>query len=112
METSVSTGGALGASVRTLPWRGAGRGLVSALGLLVLAVFILGPLISMAMWAFAGAWYYPNLAPQQWSFKWWTWVFSHTNMGDAIKLSLEAATLATLASACLCVPAAYAFARF
>ena len=78
----------------------------------MLAVFILGPLISMGMWAFAGAWYYPNLTPQQWSFKWWTWVFTHTNVGDAIKLSLEAATLATLCSAVICVPAAYAFARF
>jgi putative spermidine/putrescine transport system permease protein len=95
-----------------LAWRGLWRGALSVAGLFLLAVFILGPLLSMAMWAFAGAWYYPNLTPQQWSFKWWTWVFSHTDVGDAIKLSLEAAALATVCSAIICVPAAYAFARF
>jgi len=96
----------------SVTWRGLWRRLLAAAGLLVLAVFILGPLLSMAIWAFAGAWYYPNLLPQEWSFKWWSWVFSHTNLGDAIRLSLEAAALATLASAIICVPAAYAFARF
>jgi putative spermidine/putrescine transport system permease protein len=98
--------------VGAVAWHALWRGLIPVAGLILLAVFILGPLISMAMWAFAGAWYYPHLIPQEWSFKWWTWVFTHTNVGDAIKLSLEAATLATIASAVLCVPAAYAFARF
>lgn len=109
MEISISTRRALAPSA---VWRRIWRGTAAVVGLAALAIFILGPLLSMGMWAFAGAWYYPNLAPQQWSFKWWTWVFTHTNMADAIKLSLEAATLATVASACLCVPAAYAFARF
>jgi putative spermidine/putrescine transport system permease protein len=88
------------------------RAVAPVAGLVALAVFILGPLLSMAMWAFAGAWYYPHVIPQQWSAKWWSWVFTHTVMGDAIKMSLEAATLATLGALLVCVPAAYAFARF
>lgn len=93
-------------------WRGLPGGVSAVVGLVVLAVFILGPLIAMGMWAFAGEWYYPNLTPQQWSLKWWTWVFTHTSVGSAIVLSLEAATLATICSAIICIPAAYAFARF
>lgn len=89
-----------------------GRGIPALVGLVGLLVFILGPLLSVALWAFADAWYYPNLTPQRWTFKWWSWVFDHTTMGAAIRTSLEAATLATLAGAIICVPAAYAFARF
>ncbi len=112
VDVAVPVAAPAGRRLDPTAWWGAGRLLVSALGLFVLAVFILGPLLSMVMWAFAGAWYYPHVVPQQWSFKWWGYVFDHTNLGNAIELSLEAATLATLVAAVICVPAAYAFARF
>src|SRR5579872_1779209 len=88
------------------------RGAPAFAGLVALTIFIIGPLLSVALWAFADAWYYPNLTPQKWTFRWWSWVFDHTTMGSAIRTSLEAATLATIAGAIICVPAAYAFARF
>jgi len=108
-------GGATRGRMRGNAGAAGGRALTAALsvgGVGLLTAFIIGPLLSMAMWAFADAWSYPYIIPQRWSFKWWGWVFSHTNMGDAIKLSLEAATAATLAATAVCVPAAYAFARF
>jgi putative spermidine/putrescine transport system permease protein len=82
------------------------------LALAAFTVFILGPLIVMAIWAFAGQWTGNSLLPQVWSLKWWPDVLNLTGISDAIKLSLETATIVTLCSAVLCLPAAYAFARF
>jgi putative spermidine/putrescine transport system permease protein len=79
--------------------------------LAALAVFILGPLIVMAIWAFAGQWTGNSLLPQEWSLKWWPDVFNQTGIIDAIKLSLETATVVMICSTVLCLPAAYAFAR-
>lgn len=82
------------------------------LALVALAIFVLGPLIVMAIWAFAGQWTGNSLLPQQWSFKWWPDVFNQTGIADSIRLSLETATVVMLCSTVLCLPAAYAFARF
>jgi putative spermidine/putrescine transport system permease protein len=80
--------------------------------LVALTVFILGPLVVMAMWAFAGEWTGNSLFPQVWSLKWWPDVFNQTGIIDSIKLSLETATVVMICSTVLCLPAAYAFARF
>jgi putative spermidine/putrescine transport system permease protein len=82
------------------------------LALLALAIFILGPLIIMTIWAFAGQWTGTSLLPQVWSLKWWPDVLNLTGIIDSIKLSLETATIVMLCSTVLCLPAAYAFARF
>jgi putative spermidine/putrescine transport system permease protein len=86
-------------------------GLLKWIALAALAVFILGPLIVMAIWAFAGQWTGNSLLPQIWSLKWWPDVLNLTGIADAIKLSLETATVVMVCSAVLCLPAAYAFAR-
>lgn len=86
-----------------------------ALGLLfliALAVFILGPLLSLILWAFAGEWFYPALLPQVFSLKWWTVVLGSRSVVDSIKYSLMTAPTVTVLSAIICLPAAYAFARF
>ena len=77
-----------------------------------LAIFILGPLIVMAIWAFAGEWTGTSLLPQVWSLKWWPDVWGLSGITDSIVLSLQTATLVTLLSTLICLPAAYAFARF
>ncbi len=82
------------------------------LALAALTIFILGPLIVMAIWAFAGQWTGNSLLPQVWSLKWWPDVLNLTGITDSIKLSLETATVVMLCSTVLCLPAAYAFARF
>src|SRR5689334_2766830 len=81
------------------------------LALLALAIFILGPLIVMSIWAFAGEWTGTSLLPQVWSFKWWPDVFNLSGITDAIQLSLETATIVMLCSTLICLPAAYALAR-
>jgi putative spermidine/putrescine transport system permease protein len=87
-------------------------GVVQWVALVALTIFIIGPLIVMAIWAFAGEWTGNALLPQVWSLKWWPDVFNMTGITDAIKLSLETATVVMLCSAVICLPAAYAFARF
>jgi len=92
----------VGAFRRTLPW----------LFLAALAVFILGPLLSLILWAFAGQWFYPALLPDEFSLKWWSVVFGNRSVVASIQNSLVTAPVVTLLSAVICLPAAYAFARF
>ncbi len=86
-----------------------GLGLLFLIGL---AVFILGPLLSLILWAFSGEWFYPALLPQVFSLKWWTVVLGSRGVIDSIKYSLMTAPTVTVLSAVICLPAAYAFARF
>ncbi len=92
----------IGAFRRTLP----------VLFLAALAVFILGPLLSLILWAFAGQWFYPALLPDEFSLKWWPVVFGNRSVVASITNSLMTAPVVTLLSAVICLPAAYAFARF
>ena len=94
-------------------WFWAVDGLRRAIGLgafLALAAFILGPLVTLLLWAFAGSWLFPNLLPE-FSLKWWAYVLANGDVTKAIRMSVESAPIATLLSALICVPAAYAFAR-
>ncbi len=80
--------------------------------LLALAIFILGPLLVMGMWAFADEWTGTSLFPQSWTLHWWPDVWNLTGITDAITLSLETATVVMICTTVICLPAAYAFARF
>ncbi len=95
------------------PWYWAIGGMRRALALgafLALAAFILGPLLTLLVWAFAGAWLFPSLLPE-FSLKWWVYVLGNADVTKAIRMSFMSAPVATLLSAVICVPAAYAFAR-
>jgi putative spermidine/putrescine transport system permease protein len=78
----------------------------------LMVVFILGPLLWLAVHAFAGSWTYPNLWPDSWTLRWWNTVFSDPTLGAAVQNSLVISPIVVLASAVICLPAAYAFARF
>lgn len=84
----------------------------TVLALLVLVFFILGPLVWLALWAFAGTWTYPSLVPSYWTLEWWQRVFTTPALGRSIVLSLTFAPVVTVAAALLCLPAAFAFARY
>ncbi len=86
------------------------RRALGAGAVLALAAFILGPLLTLLIWAFAGTWLYPHLLPE-FSLTWWRYVLSNADVGKAIRMSFLSAPVATLLSALICVPAAYAFAR-
>jgi len=77
-----------------------------------LATFILGPLLWLGIRAFATRWTYPNLAPDGWTLHWWSQVLSDDKLSSAIGLSLAFAGTTLVVSALICLPAAYAFARF
>jgi putative spermidine/putrescine transport system permease protein len=85
-----------------------------ALGLilvLALGAFLLLPLATLIVWAFADTWQYPGVLPQAWSLKWWQWVFSNGDVGKAVFYSFTTAPVVTLLSAVICLPAAYSFSR-
>lgn len=98
--------------------RPAGRGgAVAGKALIVLfvvfmVIFILGPLLWLAVHAFAQSWTFPNLWPNGWTLRWWQTVFSDHALSVAVQNSLVISPLVVLFSAVICLPAAYAFARF
>jgi putative spermidine/putrescine transport system permease protein len=77
-----------------------------------MVVFIFGPLLWLAIHAFAGTWTYPNLLPSEWTLRYWGSVFSDEALGTAVQNSLVISPLVVLLSAVICLPAAYAFARY
>ena len=79
---------------------------------LALGSFLLLPLVTLLLWAFADRWFYPALVPQIWGFKWWSWILENTDITKAARWSFMIAPTVTLLSAVICLPAAYAFARF
>ncbi len=86
-----------------------------ALGLilvLALTAFLLLPLLTLLVWAFADEWRYPSVLPQSYSLKWWDWVFHNGDIGMAVRYSFETAPVVTILSAAVCLPAAYSFSRF
>jgi putative spermidine/putrescine transport system permease protein len=83
-------------------------------GVLVVAllVFMVGPIVWLALRAFSGLWQYPQFFPNHWTVQWWHQVFADKSLGRSIRLSFEFAPVVTFASAIICLPAAYAFSRF
>lgn len=88
------------------------RGVVTGALCAVVAVFILGPLLWLAVHAFATSWDYPSLLPAGLTLHWWSVVFEDAELGAAVRNSLYFAPLTVLVSAVVCLPAAYAFSRF
>jgi len=82
------------------------------IGIALLAAFIFGPLLWLMLWAFAGVWHYPSLLPQSWSLSWWRQIFHYPQLVRSVGLSFTFAPIVTLVSAVVCLPAAYALARF
>ncbi|MEL7896330.1 ABC transporter permease [Vreelandella neptunia] len=85
-------------------------GLGLMLGLVAFIVF--GPLLNLAMWAFAEQWFYPNRFPTDWGFAFWERVF-RPRAGAWVSLfnTVVVALLAVLLSMALAIPAGYALAR-
>ncbi len=89
----------------------AGRALIVVF-VAFMIIFILGPLLWLGVHAFAGSWTYPRLVPDSWTLHWWTTVFSDPALGAAVQNSLVITPIVVACSAVVCLPAAYAFARF
>lgn len=88
------------------------RGALTVVLVTALALFILGPLLWLAIRAFATGWTYPNLGPDGWTLHWWREVLADDKLSSSIGLSLAFAATTIAVSSVVCLPAAYAFARF
>ncbi|HLT66567.1 MAG TPA: carbohydrate ABC transporter permease, partial [Microbacterium sp.] len=88
-----------------------GRALIVIL-VLIVAGFILGPLVWLAAHAFATEWRYPSLLPSGLTLDWWRTVFADPGLFSSMRNSLFFAPVTVLVSAIVCLPAAYAFSRF
>lgn len=77
----------------------------------VLTLVIVLPLVVVGTWAFTNVWRYPSVIPQEFGLKFWYQTLSRADVWSSITTSLSLATMVTLLSAVICLPAAYAFAR-
>jgi putative spermidine/putrescine transport system permease protein len=84
---------------------------IGILLLVALFIVIIGPMITVVLWAFAQRWFFPSLIPSQWGLAFWQDTLARADIQSALPLSIGLATAVTLASAIICLPAAYAFAR-
>ena len=88
--------------------------LLEAILISVFLLFFYGPLMNTVMIAFADNYNYvenPGFLPKIFSLTWWKFVLSQNNLVSSIGLSFFVATVVTIGSLCICLPAAYAFAR-
>lgn len=84
-------------------------------GLLILFLFMLffyGPLVYMFTLAFAETYNYPSIMPTGWGFKWWEYVMGQPTVVESIVNSFLFAFSSTILALIVCIPAAYALARF
>ncbi|WP_240470627.1 ABC transporter permease [Atopococcus tabaci] len=82
---------------------------------LLFAVFLLffyGPLMNTFMLAFANIYQFPDVVPREFGFQWWDFVLSQNTLVESIATSFLLAAGTTVVSLIVCLPAAYALARF
>jgi putative spermidine/putrescine transport system permease protein len=79
---------------------------------LIFMLFFYGPIFNMFLLSFANKYEYPNIVPQTYGLKWWDYVLSKAQLVQSIGTSLVLAVTVTLISLAVCLPAAYALARF
>jgi putative spermidine/putrescine transport system permease protein len=77
-----------------------------------MTIFILGPLLWLALHAFATSWTFPNLLPDGFTFSWWKTIAGDQELIESVKNSLLISPIVVLISALVCLPAAYAFSRY
>lgn len=77
-----------------------------------MALFILGPLFWLAARAFVTGWTYPKLLPDGLTLEWWRVIIGDESLKNAIKNSLIISPIVVILASIVCLPAAYAFARY
>src|SRR5215468_10736960 len=77
---------------------------------LFLVFWILGPISTVLLWAFANKWY-SGLLPQEFGVQFWSQTFARGEIQKAIPSSIFISVVVTILSIIVCLPASYAFAR-
>ena len=75
-------------------------------------LFFYGPLMNTLMLAFAEQYQVPHVIPTKFGFQWWQYILSQDNLLQSIFSSFLIALFTTILSMIICLPAAYALARF
>lgn len=75
-------------------------------------LFFYGPLINTFMLAFGNIYQFPDVLPREWGLNWWRNVLSQGILVESIFNSFVIACLSTFLSLMICLPAAYALARY
>lgn len=78
----------------------------------IFLLFFYGPLLNMVSLSFAGQYEYPDVIPRTYGLKWWEYILDKSQMLESIASSLALAVTVTAVSLVICLPAAYAIARF
>lgn len=78
----------------------------------IFLLFFYGPLMNTFMLAFANTYQAPAVIPQEFGFQWWEYIFSKDSLLSSIVNSFLIATITTVISLIICIPAAYALARY
>ena len=72
----------------------------------VLILWLILPLIPLAIWSFAQGWRFPNLLPNAWTMEGWAYALSGTSgVRDALWLSLWIGVCTTILAALIGIPA-------
>ncbi len=81
--------------------------------LVLLTLWLVLPLIPIAIWSLAKRWYFPDIVPREWSLQAWDYVFSPVSgLTSAVVTSLQIALPVTLLAVLLGVPAGRALACY
>ena len=73
---------------------------------IVLIVWLILPLVPLAIWSFARGWRFPSLLPNEWTLQAWRYAFSDTSgVLDSLGLTIWIALCATALSILIGVPA-------
>ncbi len=71
-----------------------------------LIIWLVLPLIPLAIWSFARGWFFPSLLPNQWSLRAWNYAFSDTaGVIDSLWLTIAISLAAMVLSVLVGVPA-------
>lgn len=78
----------------------------------IFLLFFYTPLVNNIMIAFADTYRFPDVIPQEFGFRWWEFIFEQDQLVSSIFTSFGVAALTTIISLLICIPAAYAIARY
>ncbi len=80
--------------------------------MVVFLLFFYGPIVNMFLISFAEDYQFPDIVPKTYGLKWWKYILARKSLVTSIFTSLELAVVVTLISLLVCLPAAYAIARY
>ena len=79
---------------------------------LLFMLFFYTPLLNNIIVAFGDVYRFPDIIPSKLGFKWWDFVFGQDQLVSSVSMSFLIASLTTVVTLLICIPAAYAIARY